>query len=150
VEAARRRGETDLREKLERYESSKPKDDPLAAFREVLAGGNSSRGMRIFRTKAELECVRCHKVNDSSGGLAGGEVGPELTGIGAKQTRAYLLESIVNPDKQIAEGFESIVLATSDGKVHTGIFRGEDDKEVHLLTAEGKTVFVPKESIEER
>ena len=65
-------------------------------------------------------------------------------------SRADLLESILNPDKQIAQGFESVVLATSDGKVHTGILRGEDAKEVRLMTAEGKSVTVPKDSIEER
>ena len=81
---------------------------------------------------------------------AGGEVGPELSGIGARQTRAYLLESIVNPNKQIAQGFESVVLATSDGKVHTGVLRGEDDKEVRLITAEGEALAVPKDTIEER
>ena len=42
------------------------------------------------------------------------------------------------------------MLATSDGKVITGVFRGEDDKEVRLMTAEGKPVTVPKDAIEER
>jgi len=150
IEAAGRRAETELRRKLERYESSKPKGDALAAYREVLSGGDAQRGMTIFKTKAELECVRCHKVNGSSGELAGGEVGPELTGVGARQTRAYLLESIVNPNKQIAQGFETVVLATSDGKVHTGVLKGEDDREVHLITAEGKPLSLPRETIEER
>ena len=60
-----------------------------------------------------------------------------------------LLESIVAPHKQIAQGFESVVLATSDGKVHTGVFRGEDDKEVRLMTALGKPLAVSKDTIEE-
>ena len=84
--------------------------------------------MTIFTTKAELECVRCHKVKNPSGETVGGEVGPELSGIGGRQSRAYLLESIFDPNKQIAQGFESVVLATSDGKVHTGVLRGEDDQ----------------------
>ena len=75
---------------------------------------------------------------------------PRAFGIGARQNRAYLLESIVDPNKQIAQGFESVVLATSDGKVLTGVLRGEDDKEVRLITAEGKPLAVPKDSIEER
>ena len=41
-------------------------------------------------------------------------------------------------------------MATSDGKVHTGVFRGEDDKEVRLITAEGKPIAVAKDTIEER
>jgi quinoprotein glucose dehydrogenase len=151
IEAARGRTETDFHRKLEQYQSSKPKGDPMAPYREVLAGGDAQRGMTIFKTKAALECVRCHKVRDGAGDLSiGGEVGPELSGVGVRQTRTYLLESIVDPNKQIAQGFESVVLATSDGKVHTGVLRGEDDKEIRLITALGQPLAVPKDTIEER
>jgi quinoprotein glucose dehydrogenase len=150
IEAAKKRPETDFQQKLDRYDSSKPKDDALATYREVLTGGDAQRGMTVFTTKAELECVRCHKIKATSGEPVGGEVGPELSGIGDRQTRAYLLESIVDPNKLIAQGFESVVLATSDGLVHTGVLRGEDDKEVRLITADGKPDIVSKEVIEER
>jgi quinoprotein glucose dehydrogenase len=150
VEAVAKRDDPELRRKLEQYEKSKPKGDPLAPYREVLAGGDARRGMTIFRSKAEVECLRCHKVMDRTGEVSGGEVGPELSGIGARQNRTYLLESILDPNKQIAQGFESIVLATNDGKVLTGVLRGEDDKDVRLITAEGKLLGVPKDSIEER
>jgi quinoprotein glucose dehydrogenase len=150
MEAAGKRAEPVVCRKLTQYESSKPHNDPLARYREVLAGGDAERGMKIFTTKTELECVRCHTVKSASGEIAGGEVGPELSGIGSRQTRTYLLESIVDPNKQIAEGFESIVLATSDGKVHTGILRGEDDKQLRLITFDGKPLAVPKDAIEER
>ena len=125
-------------------------DDPLSAYREVLAGGDRDRGRTIFNARSDVECVRCHKVQGPGGDSTGGEVGPDLSGVGARLGRADLLESILSPDKKIAQGFESVVLATSDGKVHTGILRGEDAKEVRLMTAEGKSVTVPKDSIEER
>ncbi len=150
IAAAASRNEPAFRRELEQYEGSKPKGDPLAAYREVLAGGNAQRGRSIFTDKAETECLRCHKARTWNGEIPGGEVGPELSGIGALKDRNYILESIVDPNKQIAQGFESVVLATSDGKVITGVFRGEDDKEVRLMTAEGKPVTVPKDAIEER
>jgi quinoprotein glucose dehydrogenase len=150
IEAAGRRSESELRLKLEKYQSSKPKDDLIAPYREVLTGGDPQRGRSVFTSKTEVECVRCHKVKSPVGDLVGGEVGPELSGVGARQTRAYLLDSIVNPNKQIAQGFESIVVATSDGKVQTGVFRGEDDRELRLITAEGKPVAIPKASIDDR
>jgi quinoprotein glucose dehydrogenase len=106
----------------------------------------------IFWTKAEVECIRCHKVRarGSTGEGSGGEIGPELTGIGARQPRTYLLDSILDPSKQIAQGFESIVLATSDGKVYTGVLRGEDAKEIRLVTATGELVVVSKDMVEAR
>jgi quinoprotein glucose dehydrogenase len=122
----------------------------VAAYREVLAGGDAQRGKTIFMTRSDLECVRCHKVKSPGAEPVGGDVGPELSDVGRRETRAYLLESIANPNKQIAKGFESVVLATSDGKVQTGILRAEDEKTVQLVTAEGKPISVPKDSIEER
>ncbi len=56
--------------------------------------------------------MRCHKVNG-----IGGEVGPDLTGIGKKQQRDYLLESIVDPNKQIAKGYETVVITLTNGQV---------------------------------
>jgi quinoprotein glucose dehydrogenase len=150
IEAATARTEPEVRKKLEQYATSKPGDDPLAAYREVLAGGDPQRGMTIFTSRIELECVRCHKVKGPTGEPAGGEVGPELTGIGNRQTRTYLLEAILDPNKQIAPGFESVVLATTDGKVHTGILRGEDANEIRIMTTDSKQVAVPKDVIEER
>ena len=150
LEAAGRRAEAEVVAKLRAYQDAKPKDDPLAPYREALAGGNARRGRAIFADKSEIECLRCHKARARDGEIPGGEVGPDLTGIAARHDRAYILESIVNPNKQIAQGFESVVLATDDGRVITGVLRGEDDKAVHLMTAEGKPVDVPKDTIEQR
>ena len=115
-----------------------------------MCGGDAQRGLTIFKTKSAVECVRCHKVKEPGGDLVGGEVGPELSTIGTRQTRTYLLESIVDPNKQIAQGFESVILATDDGNVHAGVLRGEDDKEIRLITTDGKPLTLPKQAIEDR
>ncbi|MDB5351237.1 MAG: repeat protein [Planctomycetota bacterium] len=145
TEAAARRNRGDVKAKLDRYESDRPKDDLLAAYRDALVGGDAARGKHIFRDKAEVQCLRCHKVDGD-----GGEVGPELTGIIAKKDRAYILESILLPNKQIAQGFETQLIARNDGQVVAGIVKSEDDKVVRLMTAEGKLVTIPKDQIEEK
>ncbi|MFO0890385.1 MAG: PVC-type heme-binding CxxCH protein [Isosphaeraceae bacterium] len=150
LEAAERKGTEPLRARLERYQASKPKDDPLAPYRETLTGGNADRGREIFLTKSEVSCLRCHKIADREGDAMGGEVGPELIGVGGRQPRDYLLESIVAPDRKIAEGFESVVVATADGKVLTGVLKGEDREQLRLVTAEGHPVTIAKSEIEER
>jgi quinoprotein glucose dehydrogenase len=150
MEAAARRPSREVHAKLAKYEASKPKNDPLSPYRESLVGGNAGRGRQVFLTKAEVSCLRCHKYTMFGGRSLGGEVGPDLTGIGSRQNREYLLESIVCPDQKIAQGFESVVLATSDGKVVTGVLRGEDAKEIRLMTAEGETINVPKAEVEDR
>ncbi|HWY86965.1 MAG TPA: PVC-type heme-binding CxxCH protein [Gemmataceae bacterium] len=145
LEGARHRGTAGLNDKLAKYQAALPKGDPLAAYREALAGGDAESGRRIFFDKTDLSCLRCHKVQG-----VGGEVGPDLTGIGKKEKREYLLESLVDPNKQIAKGFETVVLSLSNGQVKSGILKSEDSREVRLLTPEGLTMTVRKDLIEER
>ncbi|WP_165248823.1 PVC-type heme-binding CxxCH protein [Paludisphaera soli] len=145
AEAAAKRESAEVKAALARLDAARPADDPLAAYRDALVGGDAARGRRIFREKAEVQCLRCHKVSGD-----GGEVGPELAGVGVRKGREYILESIVLPNKQIAEGFESQVLALANGQVVAGVVKSEDDREVRLLTAEGALVVVPKDEIEEK
>jgi quinoprotein glucose dehydrogenase len=145
LEAAGKRQEKEIKDRLTRYETARPKGDELAPYRETLVGGDAENGRRIFFYKQETSCLRCHKVNGE-----GGEVGPEMKGIGTRQKREYLLESIVDPNKQIAKGYESVLLVLNNGQTRTGILKGEDAKEIRLMTAEGKLVAVAKDEIDER
>lgn len=143
--AARASRDDSVRDALRRYESHRPKGDPLAAFRESEQGGDADRGRTIFREKAAVSCLRCHKHSGN-----GGEVGPDLTEIGKKNSREYLLEAIVAPNARIAEGFDSLVLALTDGQVVGGIVKGQHDGHVTLITAEGHTLSIAESDIEER
>jgi quinoprotein glucose dehydrogenase len=145
LEAAGRRADRAVRQRLARYEAARPKGDKLAPYREALAGGDAEAGQRVFFYKAEVSCLRCHKIRGE-----GGEVGPDLAGIGSRQTREYLLESIVDPNRQIAKGYETVVLTLANGQVKTGILRSEDAKAVRLVTPEGALVTVPKDEIDQR
>jgi quinoprotein glucose dehydrogenase len=143
LEAARQRAA--LKSRVAEYEKGRPRDKSVSAFREALAGGDADAGQAIFFDKPEVSCLRCHKVNGT-----GGDVGPELTGIGAKQKREYLLEAIVDPNKQIAKGYESVVLVLTDGQTKTGILKSEDASEVRLMNTDGQLIVVAKGRIDER
>jgi quinoprotein glucose dehydrogenase len=145
VEAAAYHKTPAIAAKLKRYDGMTKKDDPLSLYRDSLIGGDAEAGRRIFLGKAEVSCLRCHKAQG-----VGGEVGPDLSGIGTRQKRDYLLESLVAPNKQIAKGFETLVLTLSNGKSVTGVLKSEDDREVRLMSAEGQLLIVAKDKIEER
>ncbi len=145
VAAASRRKSSEVAERLEALLKERAKGGPIAEYRACLEGGDAERGRKIYRDNAAVYCVRCHKVKGE-----GGEVGPELTGIAAKHPRPYLLESIVNPNAAIAQGFESVVVAKADGQVVAGVFKSEDDKTLKIMTAEAKLLEIPKAEIEER
>src|SRR5207253_743885 len=95
IEAASKRSADSVKQKLERYQASKTKEDPSTDFRETLAGGNAAAGKKVFFERPEAQCVRCHKIEGQ-----GGDVGPDLSHIGAQKDRNYLLESMILPNKQ--------------------------------------------------
>ena len=127
---------------LAAFEKEQSEKDPLAPYRDCIAGGNPEVGEQIFLTRTELSCVRCHRVGDK-----GGEVGPALTDIAKTKDSRYLLEAIVDPDAKIAENFETAVILTEEDEVLTGIVKSETAETVKLMTAEGKIIDIPSDSI---
>jgi quinoprotein glucose dehydrogenase len=145
IEAARRRGTPEFLRKLEEFEAARPQNDHLAKYRECLAGGDAARGEQIFFGRSDASCRRCHKVDAN-----GGEVGPDLSGIGLQKDREYLLESLVDPNRQIAKGFESVTLVLTSGKILVGMIRGENEDSVRVMAGDGETIVVPKDEIDAR
>ena len=149
IEAAKKRNSGALKDKLAKYEAALPAADELAKYRISLLGGNADSGRKIFREKAQTECLRCHKCE-----IGDSQVGPELTRIGATKDRAYLLESIVLPSKTIAEGFETVVLTLKNGDIAAGTLAGQDAAGVKLKVpdAAGKIQIqtIPAADIKER
>jgi quinoprotein glucose dehydrogenase len=144
--ARRLRLHAPLRQKLKAIDQAAraaEKTDPLARYRESLSGGDAEKGRQIFLTNAAVYCQRCHKLDGQ-----GGEVGPEMNGIAAKQTREYLLEAITHPSAKIAEGYQSVILTTLDGKTVSGVLRKKDDKAYTIVTAENKVVVVPRDDVD--
>lgn len=145
LSAASERQDVTVRERLATLQGRRDGNDPLAAVRETLVGGDAQVGRQIFFEKTAVYCVRCHKVNN-----IGGDVGPDLSRIGRDKPRDYLLQAIVHPNAVIAKGFESVQLAMDDGRVLVGVLREENEHQLRLVTAEGQTVMVDKSNIEQR
>ena len=71
----------------------------------ALHGGNPEKGEEIFHTSITGQCARCHRVKTrSSTALNAAEVGPDLTGVGTRRDRQYLLRSMLNPSADIDPG----------------------------------------------
>jgi quinoprotein glucose dehydrogenase len=118
----------------------------MSKWSECLEGGDAKAGRAIFTEKAEAACMRCHKVKGE-----GGDVGPELTGIGQRKDRAYILQSIVDPNAVIAPGYENVVLTMKDGSFVAGLLNAEDAKELTIASlTDGKKQKVPKADVKER
>ncbi len=143
--AGQRRTSDAVRERLARYEAGRTQNDPLAQYRECLLGGDADRGRDVFFGNAAASCRRCHKINGD-----GGEVGPDLSAVAKDKPREYLLESIVLPNAKIAKGFESVVFALADGRVVSGIIKGEDAAGYRLMKPTGEVVTIARSDVEEQ
>jgi quinoprotein glucose dehydrogenase len=148
IEAASKRDSAEMKAKLQAFEAKFAKEDELAPYRVALSGGNIEDGKKIFFERAEAACVRCHKIAGQAS--EGGEVGPELTKVGATKDRSYILESIVFPNKNIAEGFQSVLVTTKDGTSFAGVVKSETDAELVLNSPEDGIVKVKKADITAR
>ncbi len=107
--------------------------------------GDAERGRRLFAESAGLQCRACHRV-----GVGEDLLGPELTQIGKKYTRALLLENIVDPSKTIDPKYATALVETSGGAIVAGLVVREDAQELVLRDAEKKDLRIPKSSIQRR
>jgi quinoprotein glucose dehydrogenase len=113
-------------------------------YQAVLEGGSAERGRLLFEHHTGIQCIRCHQVDG-----VGGRVGPELSKIGGKVSREYLLESLLIPEQKIAEGYEGVLIATSDGRVISGTLKSENETELRVIDPEGKELAIAKDDIEQ-
>lgn len=105
--------------------------------------GDPKKGKELYLNTKALACATCHKLEG-----VGGAVGPDLTRMWDTITVEKLLEAIVEPSKEIKEGFQAYRLTTTDSKVYTGLRVKDDGKEVILRDATGRDHRVAKDEIE--
>jgi len=104
--------------------------------------GDAKHGQRLFTRQG---CVACHAVSQNEP-----LKGPLLLDISKRYQRRELIESIVKPSAKIAQGFEGQLIATADGKVHTGFIVRESGEEIELRNVAGISTVLKKDEIEER
>ena len=108
-------------------------------------GGDVARGRKLFAERADWACQRCHKLNGE-----GGDVGPDLTGIDKRMTRAQIFEAILNPNGSIAPGYETVILTLKDGESKVGTIVSESNGVLTLNSPEDGRIEIPVASIRSR
>src|SRR5207253_10311169 len=78
-----------------------------------------------------------------------GNVGPDLTRVWESQSVEKLMESLIEPSKEIKEGYQSYQATTKKGKVYVGLKLAQTADEVVLREANGQDVRLPMAEIEE-
>jgi putative heme-binding domain-containing protein len=111
--------------------------DRLAA--QLKEGGDPDRGKLVF----QQQCTKCHRHNG-----AGGQVGPDLTGMSAIP-RHELMIHILDPSRSVEGNFVQYTVATTDGRVISGLLASESKTSVELIDADGKRHAILREDIDQ-
>ena len=100
--------------------------------------GDRAKGMAVFRKV----CATCHKAEGF-----GQDIGPNLATVTGR-TPEDLLIHILDPNREVPPNYVNYSIATTDGRVFTGLIAEESANAVTLKRAEGATDVVPRARIE--
>lgn len=105
--------------------------------------GRAEDGRAQFLTGSSLQCRNCHRL-----GTQGRSLGPDLDGVGKKYSRQQLLDSILQPSRNIDPKFMMHLVETTDGRVFTGLLLKKDATEVVLKDAQAKELRFDASEVE--
>src|SRR5262249_594204 len=114
----------------------------LAELAPVLQGGDAGRGREVFFGKKAV-CFTCHTVRSQ-----GGQIGPDLTKIGAARSGPDLLEAVIFPSASFARGYEPFVVVTKQGQSHSGILKRQTAEAIYLVANDRAEVRILRSEIE--
>ncbi|MFO0864520.1 MAG: PVC-type heme-binding CxxCH protein [Gemmataceae bacterium] len=106
--------------------------------------GNADRGKALFLNNKALACITCHKLEG-----VGGNIGPDLTRVWETHSLEKTIESMLDPSKEIKEGYQTFVATTKSGKSVTGLRVSQSADGVTLRDATGKEVMIPTNDLDE-
>ena len=86
--------------------------DFLPRLEQVKSGRSYEQGKFAYEA---AECARCHRFGDQ-----GGTTGPDITTAGNRFDAQYLMESLLDPSKVVADRFFNESIEMEDGRLHVG------------------------------
>jgi hypothetical protein len=127
---------------------TRPADTDEAAWQKILAAapGDPDAGRRIFFNPAGPSCSHCHMLEGR-----GRAIGPDLTMIGHSQTPEHVLESILEPSREIAPLYTMWTIVTKSGQHVDGMLLRRDGQEDEVyVDASGAETHVPEPTVTDR
>ena len=93
------------------------------------------------------QCAKCHRFAGE-----GGDTGPDVTGVGARFTPLYILESMTEPSKAVSDQYKNVTIVTTLGDVVNGRIINETPEALFVRTDPFARVMteVKKADIEEQ
>jgi putative heme-binding domain-containing protein len=113
--------------------------------------GNAAHGQALFY--GDANCSGCHMVEGR-----GGRLGPDLTSVGGARTADYIVDSVRNPSRRLAQGlleatkefpqeYETVTVVDPEGKEIKGVTLNEDSFSVQLMDASEHIYLFEKDKL---
>lgn len=110
-------------------------EDVVALAKDGIKGRNFAQGKAMF---ASTLCINCHHF-----GGDGGNIGPDLTGSGARYTLKDLVENIIDPSKVISDQYGTDQIELKDGSQVIGRVIVEENGKLFVMTSPFSDVQTP-------
>jgi hypothetical protein len=114
----------------------------LAALDAIDVAADADVGRRIFHHARLARCSNCHRHSGR-----GNVVGPDLSGVHNRKDRTWLLQSILEPSRQMAPEYLPRTIILNDGRTFTGIRLRSSTKEA-MRDANGQNRTFDRDDIE--
>ncbi len=101
--------------------------------------GDPNAGQAVFQKL----CAQCHKIYGE-----GQDVGPDIT-LNGRNDFDQLISNVFDPSLVIGQGYQATTVATTDGRVLTGLLAEDSKERVILKIQGGKVETIPRAEVEE-
>ena len=107
--------------------------------------GDSHRGQQLFFDEEGVAaCGKCHSANGK-----GGRIGPAMDRIASRRSAQYIMESILQPSKDIDPRYEAVQVVTEDGRVIKGLRVNETNFTLQVREENGRFHSLAKRDLDE-
>ncbi|MFD0893419.1 c-type cytochrome [Luteolibacter ambystomatis] len=103
--------------------------------------GDVATGKRLFTSQG---CIACHSTDPNAE-----QKGPYLGAAGAKFTRDYLIDSVLEPSKVVAQGFQTTMFQMKDGTAKVGFVTAEADGVIEMRDIAGQIAKIKRDDVKD-
>lgn len=121
--------------------SRKPDETPWKPY---LAGDPKAGRQLFFDPKNKVQCAKCHTIDGE-----GGRIGPPLDRIAVRRAPEFIMESILQPSKDIDPMYEAVQVLTKTGLTIVGLRVNETNFSIQLREENGRFHSFDKRDLDE-
>jgi putative heme-binding domain-containing protein len=114
------------------------------SWKPYLPGDAKAGHTLFFDTKGKTPCAKCHTI-----GGEGGRIGPSLDRIASRRSAEYIMQSILEPSKDIDPQYEAVQVVTKSGRTIVGLRVNESNFSIQLREENGQFHSLLKRDLDE-